>query len=283
MVSIITAIHNQLEMNRIYYQSIVDVTDGDWELIVIDNSSDDGSAEWFRGLADSRVKVIGTGGNYSYPYCQNLGIRNAGGDVYAFFNNDIILPPHWDTRAMTVLGHNGQEALTLSSNDRAVDLKTTRRISRRWKRIKYPLMILGGKGKRNLNAMVRLTYGDFNRFAEKMWNRHGRTMLQGFSGSAVMMTRKAIKLIGEWDETQQGADFDLYMRTMQRHESHGDIKPLAVLNGVFHHHFQRLTLKSRHPEFTDQQTLRKFDDKWNAETKQRYFKPMDSYTCWGEK
>ncbi len=283
MVSIITAIHNQLEMNRIYYQSIVESTDGDWELIVIDNSSDDGSAEWFGQLGDSRVRVIRTGGNYSYPYCQNLGIRNARGDVYAFFNNDILLPPHWDTRALTVLGHDGQEVLTLSSNDRAVDLKTTKRISRRWKRVKYPVMIIAGNGRRSLKAMARLTYGNFNRYAERMWQRWGRTMLQGFSGSAVMMTRRAIELIGEWDETQQGADFDLYMRTMQRHESHGDIKPLAVLNGVFHHHYQRLTLKGKHPEFTDRQNLRRFEDKWDAETIKRYFEPMDNYTQWGEK
>lgn len=284
MISIITAIHNQIEMNRIYYQSIVESTDGEWELIVIDNSSDDGSAEWLEQSGDHRVRVIRTGGNYSYPYCQNLGIRHAKGDVYAFFNNDILLPPHWDTRALTVLGHDGQEALTLSSNDRAVDRRTTKRISRRWKRVKYPIIMLAGSGRRSLKAMAALTYGgSFERYAEKMWERHGRTMLQGFSGSAVMMTKRAIELIGEWDETQQGADFDLYMRTMQRHEIHGDIKPLGVLNGVFHHHYQRLTLKSKHPEFTDRQNLKKFEDKWDENTIKRYFKPMDSYTSWGEK
>lgn len=42
MLTIITAIYNQLDMNRLYYESIVETTDGDWELIVVDNGSTDG-------------------------------------------------------------------------------------------------------------------------------------------------------------------------------------------------------------------------------------------------
>ena len=37
MISIITAIYNQLAMNRIFYDSIVETTDSEFELIIIDN------------------------------------------------------------------------------------------------------------------------------------------------------------------------------------------------------------------------------------------------------
>lgn len=108
MISIITAIFNQLDMNKLYYESLLATTDGDWELIIIDNGSTDGSVEYFESLG-SRVKVIRNDGNYSYPYCQNIGIKAAVGEVLAFFNNDIILSPHWDSRMLRVLGKDGYQ------------------------------------------------------------------------------------------------------------------------------------------------------------------------------
>lgn len=137
MLTIITAIYNQLDMNRLYYESIVETTDGDWELIVIDNGSTDGSREFFEGLG-GRVRVIANDGNYSYPYCQNAGIEAAKGEILAFLNNDIFLSPHWDTRLRQLLGKDGYEVLSLASNDRMGDARATRRVSRRWKRINIP-------------------------------------------------------------------------------------------------------------------------------------------------
>ena len=90
MISVITAIYNQLPMNRIFLESLRNSTEGEWELIVIDNGSTDGSAEFFES-APGNIRVIRNNGNYSYPYCQNLGIKVAKGDVLAFLNNDILL------------------------------------------------------------------------------------------------------------------------------------------------------------------------------------------------
>lgn len=269
MISIITAIYNQLDMNRLYLESIAGTTDGEWELIVIDNGSTDGSREFFEA-AGPHVKVIANDGNYSYPYCQNEGIRAARGDVYAFFNNDILLSPHWDTRMLQLLGKDGYEALTLSSNDRMGDGATTRRLSRRWKRVKYPIMALFGQRQWALKLMVALAYGDWGRHCERVWQHWGLSTVIGFSGSAVMMTRRALELVGDWDDTQQGADFDLFMRTMLRHEQYGDIRPLSVVAGVTHHHFRRLTLRCDYPPFKDGDRLRPFDSKWSKELRDRF-------------
>ena len=38
------AVHNQLAMNRLFWRHLSANTDGDWELIVIDNGCSDGSA-----------------------------------------------------------------------------------------------------------------------------------------------------------------------------------------------------------------------------------------------
>jgi len=273
MISIITAIYNQLDMNRLYWESVTANTDGDWELIIVDNVSTDGSREFFEAFG-SKVKVIANDGNYSYPYCQNRGIAAAKGDVFAFFNNDIILPPHWDTRMLKVLGRDGYEVLALASNDRTGDAVSTRRLSRRWKRIKYPVITIFGQRRRALKAMIWLCYGKWDKFSDKMWRKYGLGLRLGFSGSAVMMTRKAVDIFDGWDPSQQAADFDMYLRTMQRAETVGDIKPMSVVGGVFHHHFRRLTMRCDYPPFVDADNLRSPFEKWDRPTYDRYIAEM---------
>ena len=55
----------------------------------------------------------------------------------------------------------------------------------------------------------------------------------GFSGSAIVMTRRAIEVLGAWEPSQQAADFHLFYQSCQRAEEHGDMRPVAVVNGIF--------------------------------------------------
>lgn len=261
MISIITAIYNQLEMNRFYLDTIRRNTRSEWELIVIDNGSTDGSAEFFES-AGPNVRVIRNGANYSYPYCQNRGIKVACGDILAFLNNDIKLSPGWDEKMMRVLGKDGYEVLTLSSNDNMLSDHEARRINRRFKRVKYPLLKIFGRHGWVFRAMVALTYGNWDRFCERLFQREGFRMKPGFAGSAVLMTRKAVEFFGGWDETQQGGDFDLFFRTVERWQTHGDVRPMSLVGGVYHHHFSRITFKMNYPAFADSGRLRSLEDKW---------------------
>lgn len=269
MISIITAIYNQLPMNRLYLESIRRSTNSEWELIVIDNGSTDGSADFFEHAGEN-IRVIRNNANYSYPYCQNQGLDVAKGDVLAFFNNDIMLSDNWDTRLLEILGKGGYEAVTLSSNDNMLDKGEAKKINRRFKRIKYPLIYLFKAKEWALKLMVKFTYGDFNKFCDKLWQRDGVKTKPGFAGSAVVMTQKGIDLLGRWDETQQGADFDLYMRSMQRFREVGDVCPLSVVGGVYHHHFSRLTAKCRYPQYADIANIRTIEDKWGEDLIKEY-------------
>jgi len=47
MFSIITSIHNQLFINQLFYESLIKYTEGIFELIIIDNASNDGSTQYF--------------------------------------------------------------------------------------------------------------------------------------------------------------------------------------------------------------------------------------------
>lgn len=269
MISIITAIHNQLAMNKLFYESVCAATRSEWEMIIIDNCSTDGSAEFFENV-DPRVKVVRNKANYSYPYCQNQGIELAKGEVLAFFNNDIFLSDKWDLRVRGILGKDGFETLTLCSNDNMVSTAEAKKLNRRFKRIKYPLLKIFGAKDWTLRLMLKLTYRNWNGFCNALWQKEGVGTFTGFCGSAVLMTRRALEILGKWDASQQGADFDLFYRTVERSRSHGDIKPLSVVSGVYHHHFSRLTFNAGFPQYADMDSLLPIERKWSVEKRLEY-------------
>lgn len=271
MISIITAIYNQLDMNKMFYESVKQTTHSDWELIIIDNGSTDGSAEFFENV-DPRVKVIRNDGNYSYPYCQNRGIDAARGDVLAFLNNDIWLPDGWDEKAMLVLGKDGYEVLTLCSNDNMKCSRQAKTLNRKYKRFKYPLLKLFGAKRWTLQLMLRLTYGNWEEFTDRIWKENGVETVAGFCGSAVLMTRRGLEILGKWDESQQAADFDLYYKSMERCMKYGDIKPLSLIAGIYHHHFSRLTFNAKFPPFRDSKNLKLLSQKWDDSTRAEFDK-----------
>jgi GT2 family glycosyltransferase len=52
-LSVITAIHNGLSMNRLFWKALSENTSTPFELIIIDNHSSDGSEIFFKQLSDN--------------------------------------------------------------------------------------------------------------------------------------------------------------------------------------------------------------------------------------
>lgn len=262
MFSIIVAIHNQLPMNQLFWEHLCVNTDGNWELIVVDNLSTDGSREFFQSVG---AIVIQNKGNYSYPCCQNKGIEVAKGDLLAFLNNDVIVPKGWNTRLQASMMQNNLDVLTSCGIERVETKFVTKRLRRRWRWIKGLTTLFLGKTKKSLKWMHRLMYPNWHDFSEDRLNRFRYKTLEGFVGNTVMMTRRAIDLIGLWDESIQAADFDLYLRTKKRALLYGDMKPVHVALDVFVHHYIRLTMGDGYPPFVDRERLIALEDKWSEE------------------
>ncbi|MDD6209355.1 MAG: glycosyltransferase [Bacteroidales bacterium] len=262
MISIITTVYNQLGMNKLFLEYLEKNTTVPYELIIIDNNSEDGSGEFFKGR--DNVVVIRNDGNYSYPYTQNQGIKAAKYDILAFFNNDIIVSKNWDVHLLEVLSKHNLETVSFATNDRIGPKSETKRFNKKWRMIKYPMNFFFGTGYESLKWMFRLMYPDYNTFTEKRFDEWGLQIEEGFSGCAIVMKKSAIDKIGLWDERIQGADYDFYCRTKERWNTHKDIIPLSIAKGIYFHHYQRLTLKAKFPPFADRDNLISLSDKWGG-------------------
>lgn len=260
-LSIITAVYNQLPMNQIYWENLVKHTQNPFELIVIDNASTDASADFFESVG---ARVIRNSGNYSYPVSQNQGIAIAKGEWLAFLNNDIIVSKGWDATLIANAEHNQLDVITSCGIERIESKDATKKLRRRWSRIRG-LVGLFGTGRHSLLLMHRWMYGSWAAFCESRQQRFKHQTVEGFVGNTVMFSRRALELLGPWDETQQAADFDLFLRTAMRAREVGDIRPMHIALDCFNHHYIRLTMKGGYPPFVDKDKLIPLEQKWTAE------------------
>ncbi len=261
MISIITAVHDGLPVNRIFRENLYRYTRFPFELIIIDNASRDGSGAFF---AAGGARVISNDRNFSYPHSQNQGIEAARNDLLCFLNNDVVVSPGWDERLLASMAHHGLDLISACGVEHLESEAVTRSFSRRWKRVKNLLSLLG-TGTAALKAMHRLMYGDWEKFCAKRYREHRLQVIEGIVGNNVMVTRKAIQLLGPWDERIQGADFDLFMRAKKRSVEKGDIRACHIALDVFIHHYIRLTVKQvgLRPAFADANRMIPLEEKWS--------------------
>ena len=261
MISIITAVYNQRAVNELFWFNLKKYTYHPFELIIIDNGSTDGSAEFFTSVG---AKVIKNNGNYSYPHSQNQGIEVAKYEWLGFLNNDIIVSPQWDKRIITTMLDHTLEVATSCGIEQVENAHATRLYKRRWQKIKN-LLGLFGYNAWTLKLMHRWMYWDWEEFSNQRYKQFQNCIKEGFVGNTVVMNRSAIRKIGLWDDRLQAADFDLYLRSKVRSDRFCDIKPVHICLDVFNHHYIRLTAKQKYPKFIDIDNLIRLEDKWNSD------------------
>ncbi|MBQ7499219.1 MAG: glycosyltransferase family 2 protein [Selenomonas sp.] len=93
LTSIIILSYNTLEMTRMCLESIRAHTPEAYELIVVDNASEDGSLEYLREQAD--VRLIENQENMGFPKGCNQGLEIAQGDSLLLLNSDTVVTENW--------------------------------------------------------------------------------------------------------------------------------------------------------------------------------------------
>jgi GT2 family glycosyltransferase len=92
--SIIILTYNNLDYNKICIESIRKYTkNNNYEIIVVDNNSTDGTVEWLKEQKD--IRVIYNKENLGFPKGCNQGIKMATGEEILLLNNDTIVTPGW--------------------------------------------------------------------------------------------------------------------------------------------------------------------------------------------
>ncbi|MCZ2344469.1 MAG: glycosyltransferase [Bacteroidales bacterium] len=105
LTSIVILAHNELPYTRRCLESIRLVTDEPYELVLVDNGSSDGTADYFRQLAswDPHLQVVLNPVNRGFPIGVNQGLTLARGEQVLLLNNDTVVTTGWLRRMLRVL------------------------------------------------------------------------------------------------------------------------------------------------------------------------------------
>ncbi len=83
------------------------------------------------------------------------------------------------------------EVISFATNDHLENKAVQRKLHKKWKRRKYVLRALFGTGKKTLQWMVKLTYGDFDKFCARGYKIFRDAVIDGFSGSCILIKNTA--------------------------------------------------------------------------------------------
>lgn len=96
-LSVVVLNWNRRELTERCIESIRAHTDTDFELIMVDNGSDEPTPQWTEEVAD--VAVLNPA-NLGFAPGMNAGLRVARGEFVAFANNDTVFPSSWASRLL---------------------------------------------------------------------------------------------------------------------------------------------------------------------------------------
>ena len=92
--SIIIVSWNALHHLKEFLPSVSATNHPDFEIIIADNASTDGSADWVKE-SFPEVKIVRLNKNYGYCGGNNRAAAYANGDILLFLNNDVEVTPNW--------------------------------------------------------------------------------------------------------------------------------------------------------------------------------------------
>ena len=96
-ISVVIAAHNQRDRLRLVLSGLAVQTfsEGQFEVIVVDDGSTDGTGDFLREYGQMSLKVIPLDTNVGRCRARNIGIAEARGDLVAFLDGDALPGPDW--------------------------------------------------------------------------------------------------------------------------------------------------------------------------------------------
>ena len=88
LVSIVIPTYNRKSDLIRAIDSVISQSYTNWELIIVDNNSIDGTIDYINSLNNSRIKLVSVSNNGLIAYSRNKGIENSNGTYIAFLDSD---------------------------------------------------------------------------------------------------------------------------------------------------------------------------------------------------
>jgi glycosyltransferase involved in cell wall biosynthesis len=126
LITVALPVYNGGRFLRPAVLSIVRQTCTDWELLIIDDGSTDGSLEFIRDIKDARIRIIRDGLNKGLAARLNEAINLARGQYFARMDQDDIAYPERFARQVAALAKDpkldlvGVRSLAISQQDQIV-------------------------------------------------------------------------------------------------------------------------------------------------------------------
>jgi glycosyltransferase involved in cell wall biosynthesis len=123
LVSVVVPTYNHAHFLHKAIQSVIDQTYTNWEMLIVDNHSNDDTDTVVGGFNDLRIKLLKIHNNGVIAASRNKGIQEAKGDWIAFLDSD----DNWYPKKLeTVMGAIKQEDVydVFSTDELMVDSKT---------------------------------------------------------------------------------------------------------------------------------------------------------------
>ncbi|WP_434986141.1 glycosyltransferase [Vreelandella zhaodongensis] len=101
LVSVIMPCFNRMDTIAIAVDSVCAQVYANWELLLVDDGSTDGTRQWCeqRALEEPRIRVISLAENGGVSRARNDGLEAAGGEYIAYLDSD----NHWDPRYLAAM------------------------------------------------------------------------------------------------------------------------------------------------------------------------------------
>ena len=110
-VSIIIPVYNRIEYTRKCLESVFEFgSKYDFEIIVVDNYSTDGTKEYLDGLGE-KITAVHNKENLGFARASNMGAKHAKGEYLLFLNNDTIVTKNWMDILVRELDNNQNVAI----------------------------------------------------------------------------------------------------------------------------------------------------------------------------
>jgi GT2 family glycosyltransferase len=236
LTSIIILTHNGLRYTKECMFNLFQYTTGNFELIVVDNGSTDGTLEFLKTLPNARV--IANQQNRGFSAGCNQGLSIAKGDYFVLLNNDTVVTKDWLTRLLWWLNHDESIGIVGPRSNFII-----------------PQQIV--------SPVPYKTPEQLQPFAKEWSHQHDQ---QGYevdqlSGLCMVFKKSLTDMIGGLDERffpgyYEDTDFSIRAQIIE--------KKLWVANDVFIHHYGSKSFKGRrwrHEKIVNE-NRKKFYDKW---------------------